>query len=195
MRRPSPSILGPSTRRSGFARTMPSKSSLELANIYGEPFADSSQIPTLLLCREARKHVTVALTGDGGDEIFGGYNRHVLAPQIWSRASRVPTPLLGSVGAVVWPIAIGAITLSLHRRNRLVRRLADKAGLSAFGPQQGRPVRRDYCRKQRIARPDVYFGLTRHCDDHPGRFLRTKVITDGSRRTGRSWENWSRQNA
>jgi asparagine synthase (glutamine-hydrolysing) len=73
----------------------------DMPKIYDEPFADSSQIPTALLCREARNFVTVALTGDGGDEIFGGYNRHVIGPQLLSRLQRVPPGLRRIVGRIV----------------------------------------------------------------------------------------------
>ncbi|TQF76451.1 asparagine synthase (glutamine-hydrolyzing), partial [Elioraea sp. Yellowstone] len=65
----------------------------ELPRVYDEPFADSSQLPTLLLARLTRGHVTVALSGDGGDELFGGYRRHVLAARLWPRLARVPFPL------------------------------------------------------------------------------------------------------
>lgn len=70
----------------------------DLSTIYDEPFADSSQIPTILLCRKARNSVTVALTGDGGDEVFGGYNRHVMGPKLLSRLQAMPYGLRRLVG-------------------------------------------------------------------------------------------------
>lgn len=73
----------------------------DLPKIYDEPFADSSQIPTVLLCHEARNSVTVALTGDGGDEVFGGYNRHIIGPRLLSRLQRVPRSLRRSAGWIV----------------------------------------------------------------------------------------------
>jgi asparagine synthase (glutamine-hydrolysing) len=62
----------------------------QLPHLYDEPFADSSQIPTYLLCSQAKKYLTVALSGDAGDELFGGYNRYFWVRKVWSKVSWLP---------------------------------------------------------------------------------------------------------
>jgi asparagine synthase (glutamine-hydrolysing) len=65
---------------------------------FDEPFADSSQLPTYLVCKLARQHVTVALSGDAGDELFGGYNRHVWATKIYEMTRMIPPAMKRFIG-------------------------------------------------------------------------------------------------
>jgi asparagine synthase (glutamine-hydrolysing) len=77
----------------------------KLPRMYDEPFADSSQVPTHLVAQLARPHVTVALSGDAGDELFGGYNRHVWGGALNARLGRLPAPLRKAIGALLGAIA------------------------------------------------------------------------------------------
>jgi asparagine synthase (glutamine-hydrolysing) len=97
-----------------------------LPEIYCEPFADCSQIPTFLVAQLARKHVAVSLSGDAGDELFGGYNRHYAVAQLWSKVSRIPRVwrriIARSVRAVstdVWDGTYRAVESLLSRDHRM----------------------------------------------------------------------------
>jgi len=77
-----------------------------LPQLYDEPFADSSQIPTYLVCKAARQHVTVALSGDAGDELFGGYNRYFWAERVWNRVAWMPSSFRKTLGVALQQLPI-----------------------------------------------------------------------------------------
>jgi asparagine synthase (glutamine-hydrolysing) len=81
-----------------------------LPHIYDEPFADSSQIPTYLVSALARREVTVSLSGDGGDELFGGYPRYSLTRKLWGRIESVPAPMRSAAARALMAIPPSAWT-------------------------------------------------------------------------------------
>ncbi len=82
-----------------------------LPHIYDEPHADASQIPSILVSQLAREHVTVAMSGDGGDELFCGYNRYMFSKRIWKLVERLPGPIRRSIGS-----ALGALSPTTWER-------------------------------------------------------------------------------
>lgn len=83
----------------------------QLPSMFGEPFADSSQIPTFLVSRMTREHVTVSLSGDAGDELFCGYKSYESVSRIWNKMQGVPYPLRRMAGGAILhsPLAAGQV--------------------------------------------------------------------------------------
>src|SRR6266576_1583782 len=121
----------------------------QLPHLYDEPFADSSQIPTYLICSLARRHVTVSLSGDAGDELLAGYNRYRLTSRILQVLLATPSPLRRFVGAslqlvppTIWDQVLrvaGPLGPTLARQrhvgnkiHRLARLLLNKQGCGPY---------------------------------------------------------------
>jgi asparagine synthase (glutamine-hydrolysing) len=136
-----------------------------LPALYDEPFSDSSQIPTFLVSELARRHVTVSLSGDGGDELFGGYNRYAWVPKIvkatgWMPAAfrRMGSALMRRVSPGAWERLLSNPLIPSRRRvsepGEKMRKMAEL--LSANGPEA------------------IYLDLVSHWKD-PSAVVRTAV--------------------
>jgi asparagine synthase (glutamine-hydrolysing) len=86
----------------------------KLPTIYDEPFSDASQIPTYLVAQLAKTRVTVALSGDGGDESFGGYNRHQHIPKLWKRFAPIPRFLRQSSASLLSQVPNSVLEFALR---------------------------------------------------------------------------------
>jgi len=145
----------------------------QLPGVFDEPFADISQVPTLLVAQMARKGVTVVLSGDGGDELFGGYNHYFEALAQWQRMQRTPAPLrhtlrslASGIAATNWRLVSG--TLARAGRLPAWARFGAKLEKATRGWAAGTPQQLMLERFARCARPgdlvagchDVQSGMT-----------------------------------
>jgi asparagine synthase (glutamine-hydrolysing) len=101
-----------------------------LSNIYDEPFADSSQIPTFLVSKLAKEQVTVCLSGDGGDELFSGYNRYSITNQFWSYLKLIPESSRRYIGKKLQDISTESWDYTFSKFNPI---LPQNLKLSNFG--------------------------------------------------------------
>lgn len=116
----------------------------KLAYLYGEPFADSSQIPTYLVSKLTRQYVTVSLSGDGGDELFCGYGTYNSIDRIWEKTRRIPHPVRKLVGRLLMQSPIELSTV--HRTKALLMQAGGPEELYELSCEQ-EPLAKQICRE------------------------------------------------
>lgn len=126
----------------------------KLSQLYDEPFADASQIPTFLVSQMAREHVTVSLSGDAGDELFAGYNRYHLTASTWQRLARLPRPLRQLT-------ALGITVLSPDTWDRLAAFMPRAQGWANVGHKLHKGARVLGAKNA----DELYLGLVSHWQD------------------------------
>lgn len=126
----------------------------ELASIYDEPFSDSSQIPTFLVAKKAKEHVTVALSGDSGDELFCGYNRYIFTDKLWSKLNKIPHPIRKLSSKVITSIPVGFF-------DYVGKLLPKKAKMSNFGEKIHKASHVLLCENI----DELYIDLISHCKE------------------------------
>ncbi|MFM9912806.1 MAG: asparagine synthase (glutamine-hydrolyzing) [Methylophilaceae bacterium] len=150
----------------------------QLPQIYDEPFADSSQIPTWLVAKMAREHVTVCLSGDGGDELFGGYNRYFLGQSLWSKLARIPQPMRGGAADLI-------TGLSPSRWNSIMKIVSPVMPRKLRYANPGDKLHKLAGVLQTESPESLYLGLVSHWDDPAAIVLGSKehatVLTDKSK--------------
>jgi asparagine synthase (glutamine-hydrolysing) len=99
-----------------------------LGELFDEPFADASQIPTFMISQMARRDVTVCLTGDGGDEMFGGYVRYVGAPRLWDAIRGLP--LRGLASRALTALPLGLVNRGMSFLGPLARQYTARGALA-----------------------------------------------------------------
>jgi len=152
--------------------------------MYDEPFSDSSQIPTTLVAQMARRHVTVALSGDGGDELFAGYDRYFWAERIWRRLQGVPLTVRRAAAAGVTAVPVGAWNSLLRTASPLIPQLRDLGipgdklhkGAGLFSAESGADLYRRMISQWQAA--DVMEGVHEVAEFGPPREGRWPTLTE-----------------
>lgn len=143
----------------------------KLPSLYDEPFSDSSQIPTFLVSQLAKKNVSVSLSGDAGDELFCGYNRHQISNNIWKKISLLPAPLRKLIGTSL-------TSLSPQKWNKLSKWIPGSDSFNSFGDK----IHKGANVLDASSLNDLYLKLVSHWENPSDIVLNSKepatIITD-----------------